>query len=607
MSGEDVGAFDVGYDVAFVDDVALFGADFDDASGESGHDPLVFAPGGGEVAEDFVVLVFAPDEGCGRGAFDGYFPQDLSFGGGDDGVGFGAFELAYGVFGEAAFGQGGVFGAHEFFFETLFGYAGLVVAVLAVVHGQFEEFFVVGAAVPAVVGHFLAVLVEGIGVVLLRVGVGKLVAFLVGQFDDFGGQGTGQSSALAEYHVPGVVVNHGPALFTFDELHEVHEGHVLDVLAEGGDEWGIAELGPDVFYFVEEHDEQVVQAEFGFALSLEQHVDAGVHAFEVGHHGAHHAAGQSAFEQQGGHVFVGGVHEVSQEVVDEALRHAACLHVGFHVDVGHLEAGIAQHGLYGDDVGVNLTPGHGFHGYVDDVGAVFADFEDGGHGEAGAAVAVVLDEDVGVFLLDALDEAAEHGGSSDAGHVFQADFGGSGGDELVGDAGVVVDGVDGGVGDAERGLGDHACLEGVLDGGDDVACLVQAAEDAGDVDALGVLDAVHEAAHVGGYGVHAQGVQAAVQHVCLYACFVEGSGEGAYGPVGVLAIQQVHLLEGAAVGLDACEATHVDDERGDAYQLVYSRLVFAGRLPHVSVDKAEFDFFFHVSSSITVFLQCRLT
>ena len=90
-------------------------------------------------------------------------------------------------------------------------------------------------------------------------------------------------------------------------------------------------------------------------------------------------------------------------------------------------------------------------------------------------------------------------------------------------------------------------------------------------------------------------------------------------PAYLAAVAGILLLLGLALGASSLRRMSVpteggeqvieavDDERGDAYQLVYSRLVFAGRLPHVSVDKAEFDFFFHVSSSITVFLQCRLT
>ena len=85
----------------------------------------------------------------------------------------------------------------------------------------------------------------------------------------------------------------------------------------------------------------------------------------------------------------------------------------------------------------------------------------------------------------------------------------------------------------------------------------------------------------------------AVEHVGLYACIIKGFGKGTYCLVGVLAIEKVHLLESSAVGLDPGKTPHFDYQRCDAYQLVHSRLVFTGRLPHISVNKTEFDFLFH--------------
>lgn len=59
---------------------------------------------------------------------------------------------------------------------------------------------------------------------------------------------------------------------------------------------------------------------------------------------------------------------------------------------------------------------------------------------------------------------------------------------------------------------------------DDVARFVQSAEDAGDVHALRMFHLVHQAAHVGGYGIHAQRIQPAVEHMGLYACILEAVG-----------------------------------------------------------------------------------
>ena len=65
------------------------------------------------------------------------------------------------------------------------------------------------------------------------------------------------------------------------------------------------------------------------------------------------------------------------------------------------------------------------------------------------------------------------------------------------------------------------------------------------------------------------------------------------GFVGVLSIQEVDLLESAAVGLDTVETSHSDDCRRNLNQLVHARLVLSGTLPHVPEDQAEFYFSFH--------------
>ena len=109
-----------------------------------------------------------------------------------------------------------------------------------------------------------------------------------------------------------------------------------------------------------------------------------MYALEVSHHRAHHTTGQTAAYEEGRGEEVGGVDEVAEEVIDELLREGTRLHVGIHVDVGDLVASIDEHLTDGDDVWVNLTPGEGFHSYVDDVGAVVTDLEHGGYGEARA-------------------------------------------------------------------------------------------------------------------------------------------------------------------------------------------------------------------------------
>ena len=127
-------------------------------------------------------------------------------------------------------------------------------------------------------------------------------------------------------------------------------------------------------------------------------------------------------------------------------------------------------------------------------------------------------------------------------------------------------------GDAERGLWNHAGSLGPLDGGDDIACVVQTAEDAGNIDTLGFLHLIHQLTHVIGYRIHAQCIQASVQHVGLYAHLVEWLTESADCQIGVLACHEVHLLESTAIGLYTGKATHVDDDGSNALQLILARL-----------------------------------
>ena len=78
--------------------------------------------------------------------------------------------------------------------------------------------------------------------------------------------------------------------------------------------------------------------------------------------------------------------------------------------------------------------------------------------------------------------------------------------------------------------------------------------------------------------------------------FVQGLGEGTYSLVGVLPIEEVHLLEGTAIGLHTSEAAHLYEYGSDTLKLILTGLIFTRGLPHIAVDEAEFDFsLFHKS------------
>ena len=294
-------------------------------------------------------------------------------------------------------------------------------------------------------------------------------------------------------------------------------------------------------------------------------------------------------------MFIGGVHEITQELVNELLRHGTGFHVGFHVYVGHLETQVFQHGLHGDDVRMNLAPRHGFHRHIDDVGTVLTDFENGSHGKSGTAMPVVLYQHIGVLLLNGSDKLSQHTRTSDARHILQADFRCPGFNQPVGNTGIVFHRMDGRIRDAERSLRYHARFQSIFDRRNYIPRLVQSAEDTGNVHTLGMLHLVHQPAHICRNGIHAQCIQPAVEHMRLYACFPKRCGKGAYSLVGIFTIQKVYLLKSSSVCFNACKTTHFNYQRSNTYQLVYPGLILTGRLPHVPVNKTEFNFLFHHS------------
>ena len=190
----------------------------------------------------------------------------------------------------------------------------------------------------------------------MRIGIGELALLRLGQLHQLGIDSAGNATALAENHAPNGIVHHHEATLSLLHREEVHQGDVLRVLRERGDQWGIAHARPHILHLVEQLHQHVVHRQHWLALLLAQLVDHGLNAAQVGHHRAHHAARQAAAEQQARHVLVGRIDEVAQPVVYELLRQRACLHIGIHVEVGHFEALVLQHRLYRDDVGMHLTP-----------------------------------------------------------------------------------------------------------------------------------------------------------------------------------------------------------------------------------------------------------
>ena len=191
---------------------------------------------------------------------------------------------------------------------------------------------------------------------------------------------------------------------------------------------------------------------------------------------AHHAAGQSAAYQERGADVVVRLDEHAKEIIYESLGESSGLHIGVHIDVLHEESCILQHGLDRDNVRMNLAPGERLHGHVQIVGTGAGHLQHGGYREAGTRVAVVLNDDMGIFVLDAFGQTAQECRAADAGHVLEADLVAAVFHHLVHDVHVVFDGVYGRICDTERDLGYHAAFLGQYDGVFQVAVVIEAAE-----------------------------------------------------------------------------------------------------------------------------------
>ena len=402
-------------------------------------------------------------------------------------------------------------------------------------HRELEEFLLVLTFVPALFLHHLTEFRKLVRVHLLRVAGVELHAFLLGELYDLRSELSREAAHLAEDHVPGVLVDRGPARLAVQKVQEVHQRGVLRVLAERSHKWRESETRPDIFNLLEQLDHQGVEADLRTAVSPFGGVDSALEALEVGHHRAHHSARKAAAHEQRAHLGVGRVDPVAEEVVDKLLREAAHLHVCVHIQILHKESVGLQHLPDGDHVRMDLAPGERLDGHVQDIGSGAGHLQHRGRGEARSRVAVVLDKNMRVFLLDVACELAEEGRTADSRHILEADLVGSIFNDLVDDAHVIFNSVDRGVGDGEGNLRDHSAFLGELDGAAQVSVVVQAAEGAGDVGALLFLDLEHQFPDIRRYRVHSESVEASFKHMRLDAGLVERGCPAADGHVGVLA------------------------------------------------------------------------
>ena len=110
----------------------------------------------------------------------------------------------------------------QLFLKTLFGNPGLIITVLAIVHGQFEKLLVILSIFPAIFIHFLPIFIQSIRIIQLRVGINKFISFRFRQLYNLRSELTRKTSTFTQNHIPSVVIYHCPAIFPFYLLHKIH-------------------------------------------------------------------------------------------------------------------------------------------------------------------------------------------------------------------------------------------------------------------------------------------------------------------------------------------------------------------------------------------------
>ncbi len=473
-----------------------------------------------------------------------------------------------------------------------------VCLILRRVHGVFKQLLVVFSYLPMLFVHHLTVLVERVGIVVLRVAGEELASFGFRFLDNLGSKLSGQSASLSEDHVPYIVGNHAPTLLALLHLHHVHQREVLHILAERCYKWRITDARPYIRHLVEQLYQQLVLRHQRLVVLYIALVYCLEVLVEVCHKATHHTARKSRTYQERIHQSVSRTDIQTQKVVHELLYHAAHFHVGFHVYLRHAVTGILQHCLHCQEVGMPCSPREWLHTHVDVIASCSTHFEDGCHIEARTGMAMILYRYLGMRGFDACNNLPERVWTTDSCHILYTYLVGTQADKLESHLRVVFHGMDGGVGDAERALRNHPCFFGVADTRRNVAHIVKSAKRAGYVCPLRLLHLIKQLAHICRDRAHTKSVEGTVEHVGLDACLMERLRPFTHGFVGVFSEEKVDLFEPSSVGFDAGKTTHFNDGRCNTCELIYARHVFPCRLPHIAEDQAEFYFSFHDSMFI---------
>ena len=124
--------------------------------------------------------------------------------------------------------------------------------------------------------------------------------------------------------------------------------------------------------------------------------------------------------------------------------------------------------------------------------------------------------------------------------------------------------------------------------------IIKSAERSGDICALRFLHLVHKFTNIRRHRVHSQRIKTTLQHMGLDSHLMKRCCPTSYGYIRILTEKEVNLLESTSISLDPVETSHVNDGRCNFFKLVYSRHIFAGRLPHIPVNQRELYFSCHI-------------
>ena len=244
---------------------------------------------------------------------------------------------------------------------------------------------------------------------------------------------------------------------------------------------------------------------------------------------------------------------------------------------------------------MHFAPRHRLHRHINDVGTIFANLKNRSHRQSRPAMTMILDQYIRMFLLDGPDQLSQHPGTANACHILQAYFRCTGLNQLIGNSGIILNGMYRRIGDAKGCLRNHTRFQSIFNRRNYISRFVQSTENACDIHSLRMLDFIHQFTHICRNRIHTQCIQSTIEHMCLNTCFSKRCGKSTDGFIRIFTIQQIHLLKSTSIRFNSCKTAHFNNQRSDTYKLVNTRLIFTGRLPHVPINKTEFNFLFHHS------------